>query len=384
MAELTLGRAAAPVSLKQVMPAGLLNMFTLGASTTLYGPAVVYLAQETGQPAQALGALFAFHWAGFFASTFATNRIARRLEMRRGLILGLLLIAVGALGLIALPFPANIAAVFLVGLGNGASEVLFNRLVELLAGDQPAKQLSRLHSTWGVGAIAIPLVVVGVVWAGLNWRAAGLFVIAVALADLVMVMRWREFRVPHGAGTSGRAVPWRSVGLFVAIVAVYGALETAVSAWAATFFAQLGQGVVLGSLATSLFFLTFAFGRVTLAGATDRLGFGRAVRMGTLAGAGALLITFVPSLALVGFALTGVSLSIVFPTMLAWAPRRHPELRAEMVSLVLAALSLGGIVGPYVIGLGVGALGAWSLTPMLVVVALVVSGLSLFEPSPRP
>jgi DHA1 family purine base/nucleoside efflux pump-like MFS transporter len=369
------------VTLQNVLPAGLLNMFTLGASATLYGPSLVYIAQETGQPLANLGILFVSHWAGFFVSAFAANRIAKKFEMRRGLMMGVMLIAFGVLGLITLPFPFNLTMAFLVGLGNGTSEVLFNRLTELLAGVKPAEALTKLHSTWGVGAIAIPLVVAGVVLLGWNWRVAGIFVIASALLDISLIARWSEFSVPHGDDMHWRTLPWKSISLFIALFAIYVGVETAVGAWATTFFAELGQGAILGSIATSVFFLTFSFGRMLFASATDRLGFGRAVRVGTLAGAAALLLTFIPQLAIVGFALTGIAFSIVFPTLLAWAPRRHPERRAQMMSISLAASGSGGIVFPFIIGISVGAIGAWTLTPLLIGTALLVAALSLREPN---
>lgn len=371
--------APAEINLSTVLPAGLLNMFTLGASTTLYGPSLVYIAGETGQPIANLGILFAFHWAGFFASTFTANRIARRFEMRRGAMFGVLLIAFGVLGLITLPFPLNIAMAFLIGLGNGTSEVLFNRLVEMLAGDKPAEALTRLHSTWGVGAVAIPLVVAGAALLGWNWRIAGIFVILAALLDVFLISRWSEFQSPHGDDVHWRTLPWKSISLFIALFAIYAGVEVAVGAWATTFFATLGQGAVMGAIATSAFFLTFSIGRVLFASSTDRLGFGRVVRIGTLAGAAALLLTFNPSLAIIGFALTGIAFSIVFPTLLAWAPRRHPEIRAQMMSISLAATGLGGIILPFVIGVSVGALGAWTLTPLLIGTAVLVAVLTLFE-----
>ena len=257
--------------------------------------------------------------------------------------------------------------------------MIFNRLVETLAGDKPAQALTRLHSTWGVGAVAIPLVVAGVVWLGWNWRVAGLFVIASALLDMFLVARWHEFKMHHGDEVHWRTLPWKSISLFVALFAIYAGVETAVGAWATTFFAKLGQGAFTGAIATSLFFLTFSLGRIFLAPVTDRLGYGRTVRIGTLAGAAALCLTFVPEWALWGFALAGISLSVVFTTLLAWAPRRHPEIRAQMMSISIASAGIGGIVLPYLMGVGVGAWGAWVLTPMLVGTSVLVAVLSLFE-----
>jgi fucose permease len=142
---------------------------------------------------------------------------------------------------------------------------------------------------------------------------------------------------------------------------------------------KIGKGAFLGLFATSFFFLTFTIGRLTLGSATDRLGFARAVRMGTGLGALALMLTFFPSLALIGFGLVGIAFSIVFPTLLAWAARRHPGLRAQMASVSIAAAGMGGVILPYLIGQGVEAFGAWSLTPMLIATALVVFALTFLR-----
>jgi MFS family permease len=191
-----------PIRLTQVMPAGYLSMFVLGAAMTLYGPTLIYLAAETGQSVATLGWLFVLHWFGFFASTLTANRLARRLEMRRAVVCGGLLVGAGALGLAALPFPFNIASTLLLGFGAGTLEILLNRLVELLAEAEPAAALTRLHATWGLGAISIPLVVAGAVWLGWNWRVAGAVVVGGALVASAAAVRWPEFAVDHVAQIS--------------------------------------------------------------------------------------------------------------------------------------------------------------------------------------
>ncbi|OQY84562.1 MAG: hypothetical protein B6D41_15490, partial [Chloroflexi bacterium UTCFX4] len=50
-----------------------------------------------------------------------------------------------------------------------------------------------------------------------------------------------------------------------------------------------------------------------------------------------------------------------------------------MMSIFLAATGLGGIILPFVIGVSVGALGAWTLTPLLIGTAVLVAVLTLFE-----
>lgn len=364
----------------QAMLGGLLIFLLLGTAANFYGPALVYIAAETKQTTANIGILFVLQWSGFVASTAIVNRLAKRLEVRRAVMVGCALIAAGELGFVLLPFPFNLAFASVIGFGGGTLEVLLNRLIEFLAVDAPAAALTRLHATYGLGAVVIPLMIAGSEWLGLSWRLAGAILVVFAVANILVVIRWPDFKMAHSADIEWRSLPWRSILLFMSMIVIYVGLETAVGGWATTFFAKMGQGPVVGAIATSLFFLTFTFGRIFLASGPERLGYDRTVRFATAAGAVLLGLTIVHQLAIIGFALAGLVLSVVFTTQLAWAARQHPEIRAQMASVSIASAGLGGVVVPYVIGVGVDSFGAWSLTPMMCIIALLVSVLSMFEP----
>ena len=364
------------------MLGGYLAFLLIGAAGTFYGPALVYIAAETNEPVANLGILFVLHWSGFFASTSCANYLGRRLGIRRTVGLSCLLVAVGVMGLIALPFPYNLAFTLLIGFGAGTLEVMLNRSVEFLAKNAPAAALLRMHAALGVGSAAMPLGISGVVWLGLNWHAAGVGLILLAACTGAVVWRWREFTVPQGTGLTWRFFPWRSIVLFVLMIVIFVGVETAVGGWVTTFFTKLGQGAFLGAFATSLFFLTFTVGRVLLASIPERFGYPRIIQVSMLLGAGALTLALISGLAVIGFGLAGFAFSLVFPTLVAWAARRHPEIRAQMVSVSIASAGVGGIVIPYTVGLGVGSLGVWSLPPMLIATTVLVALLALFEPAP--
>ena len=122
-----------------------------------------------------------------------------------------------------------------------------------------------------------------------------------------------------------------------------------------------------------------SIGRLVFAAGVERMNYARVVQLANGLAALALVLTFFPALALVGFGLAGLSFSVVFGTLLAWAARRHPALRAQMTSLSIAAAGLGSMLVPPFIGVAVADLGTWSLTPLLVVTALAVAGLAFIE-----
>lgn len=374
--------AGRPMDLAAVMPAGYLAMALLGAASSVYGPILPHLAAEAGRPVAGFVLLLVWHWFGFFISTAAANPLARRVGLRAGLMAGCLLIALGAAGLLGLAAPFNLGAALPIGIGAGLLEVLFNRLVEGLAGDRPAEALTRLHATWGVGAVILPLAVAGALEAGLGWRGAGALVIVIAAGVVALLARWSSVRLDLGAPAAWRGLPWRALVLPLAIVVVYVGVETAVGGWATTYFSGLGQGPVRGALATAFFFLTFTAGRLGLAAFTDRLGLARTVQLGTGLGAAALLLALTPSLAFLGFGLSGLAYSVVFPTLLAWIARRHPAIRAQTASLSIAAAGAGGVVLPYLVGLGVERWGSLALPILLIAASLTVLAASFFEPAP--
>jgi len=381
MTERTQG-AASGDPLPQVMLGGYLFFLLLGAAGTLYGPSLTYLAAETRQSVASLGLVFVLHWSGYFASTFFVNRIARRWGMRRSIAIGIACVALGALGLAALPFPYNLAPTVLIGFGLGM-EILFNRAVEYLAVRAPATALTRLHATVGLGSMLMPLVVSGVIWLGLGWRVAALILAALAGYVAVAVLRWREFEVPESADLVWRTFPWRSVALFVLMIVLQVGLEMSVGGWATTFFVQSGRGAYQGALATSGFFLMLTLGRIFLAGIPDRWGYARTIQGGSVLALAGLLLTF-SAVPLAGFALAGIGLSIIFPTLLAWTARRHPEMRAQMASVSIAAAGAAGVLIPYGIGLGVGSFGTSALPVSLIGLTLALGLVASATPQPKP
>ncbi len=368
------------IKLSEVIVGGYLGMFLIGLSSNIYGPALVYLSAETRLSPATLGLVVVFQWIGFLSSTFTANRMARRFEMRRTLALAAAFVGIGTVGLIGLPLPINLASACIIGLGCGTIEILLNRLFDFLSPDTPAADLNRLHGMWGVGALAMPLVIAGAVSIGLNWRVAGVLVFGVAMLTTCFMLRWQEFAVPHGTGIQLRGLAWRSILLFVLMFVIYVGVEVSTSTWATTYFAKLGEGPVIGLFATSFFFALFAFGRLTLAAIPERLGYARTVRLAMLLGALAIALVLYEPLALIGFALTGIAFSLVFPTMIAWAMGRHPDIRPQIASVALASTGVGGLLFPYTLGWGVELLGAWALPSMLIVSSLATSFLALFEP----
>ena len=246
--------ASQAAALGRVVPGAYLSMMTQSLALNIIGPVLPLLAVENSTTPEALGFVFTLGGAGYLAGTLMSNRISARLGLRVTVALGLSLLGLGLLGLMLAPVPWLYAAVLLESLGNALIEVQLNRLIEYLGGDTPGGTLNRLHSMWGIGGIVAALGTAALIAGGQAWRwIAGLTLAGVATA-LVLVLRWPWVEAPADApvdrrGASVAPTAWAVMAPFGLIYFLYVGLEISTSSWATTFFAGLGEGVVLGALA---------------------------------------------------------------------------------------------------------------------------------------
>lgn len=368
--------AAQAVALGQVVPGAYLSMMTQSLALNILGPVLPLLAVENSTTPESLGFVFTLGGAGYLAGTLASNRLSARFGMRPTTAFGLILLGLGLLGLMVAPVPWLYAAVLLESLGNALVEVQLNRLIEYLGGDTPGGTLNRLHSMWGIGGIVAALGTAALIAGGQPWRwIAGLTLAGVATA-LWLVLRWPWVEAPADApadrrGASVAPTAWAVMAPFGLIYFLYVGLEISTSSWATTFFAGLGEGVVIGALATAGYFLLFTVGRWFVGPLVDRWGLMRMVRLALVLAAIGIALTAWPPARLMGFAIAGLGQSLVFPTLLVWGVRRHPAWRPELNAVALVGSGIASMTVPYLIGLGVAALGAPALTPLLTLLTII-------------
>lgn len=362
--------AGPPAALHQVLPGAYLSMMSQSLTLNFLGPVLPLLAIENATTPEALGLIFSLSGLGFLSGTLLANPVAKRIGLRAGSAVGVVLMGLGLLGVMVLPLPWLYAAVWLEACGCSLIEVQLNRVVEYLAGDRPGGTLNRLHSMWGIGGIIAALVTAALIAGGQPWRWIGVVTLACVLLTLALVLRWPWVDAPADApgeptGVGVRPTAWAVMAPFGLIYFIYVGLENSTSSWATTFFAGLGEGVVLGALATAGYFVLFTLGRWFVGPLVDRLGLMRMVRVSlAMAVIGIALTAWSPARWL-GFALAGLGQSVVFPTLLVWGVRRHPMWRPELNAIALGGSGVASMTIPYLIGLGVAVLGPEALTPLL-------------------
>lgn len=259
------------------------------------------------------------------------------------------------------PFYGLLAAVVVYAVGGGLLEVLVSPIVESCPTDNKAGTMSLLHSfySWGQVGVVLLSTVYFAVFGTARWKLLAM------LWALLPICNFFVFtRVPIAPlvkegerGLSLRELFSRRIfWLFFLMMLCAGASEQAVSQWASTFAEQsLGVSKTVGDLAGPMAFA------VCMGVARSFYGkYGEKVDLdGFMIGSAALCVLSylllslvpVPALGLVGCALCGVSVGIMWPGTLSKAAATLRGGGTAMFALLALAGDVGCSGGPTLAGM---------------------------------
>ncbi|MEQ4304725.1 MFS transporter [Plantactinospora sp. B6F1] len=336
------------------------------------------------------GALLALPVAGMLTQRLGTARTVGASAVLAALGLALAGIAAGSWHAV----PAVAVGLFAVGYGSGTCDVAMN--VEAAAVERRLGRtvMPRFHAAWSLGTVAGAIAGAGSarfgVPIGLHLGLAAAVMLAGTLPAVRSFLPRRAVPRPDPATGPNRAAgalaAWREprtllIGLLLLVMAF---TEGTANDWLALAFVD-GHRVTdaVGALAFGVFVAAMTIGRTVGTVALDR--WGRVpVLLGTimLAAIGATVAVLAGSwpLALAGVLLWGLGTSLGFPTGMSAAADQEDRAAAR-VSVVAAIGYTAFLAGPPLVGLlgdRVGSLRALLVVPLLLLPAL------LLAPATRP
>lgn len=296
---------------------------------------------------------------------FAATKFVDRIGYRTCVVYSQVLSAVG-LALLAVlpeilpdPFIGILISVVLYAMGAGLIEVLISPIVEACPFENKAGVMSLLHSfyCWGsVGAI-LGSTVFFAVFGVENWR-----ILAILWAVLPFVNTFNFLKCPierlteDGEGMEmGQLFRMPLFWLMALLMVCSGASEISMAQWASAFTeSAMGVSKTIGDLAgPCLFAVLMGISRVFYGKMSEKLDLTK-----TMLGCGALCIVCYllaslsssPVLGLMGCALCGISVGIMWPGTLSISAQKCPKGGTVMFALLALAGDLGGSIGPSLVG----------------------------------
>ena len=326
---------------------------------------------------------------------FAATKFVDRIGYRTCVVCSQVLSAVG-LALLAVlpevlpdPFTGILIAVVLYAMGAGLIEVLISPIVEACPFDNKDGVMSLLHSfyCWGMVGVILGSTVFFAVFSVKNWHILALLWAVIPFVNAFNFLKCPIERLTEdGEGVKmGQLFRIPLFWLMALLMVCSGASEISMAQWASAFTeSAMGVSKTIGDLVgPCLFAVLMGISRVFYGKMSEKLDLTK-----TMLGCGALCIlcyllaslSSLPVLGLMGCALCGISVGIMWPGTLSISAQKCPKGGTVMFALLALAGDLGGSIGPSLVGsvssmadgnLKTGLLVA-TLFPVLLIAGLVV------------
>jgi fucose permease len=297
----------------------------------------------------------------------AAAHFVDKIGYRRAALLAHLLCALGLILMGTLPFVLSnpyggiAAAVVINALGGGLIEVIISPIVEALPGERKAASMSLLHSfyCWGY-VLVVTLSTAYFALAGIDrWRYLPLLWALIPLGNAFLFARvpMKTLIDPSAAPLPPASLLKRNFFLLLFVLMICaGASEQAMSQWA-SLFAEAGLGVsktqgdLLGPCA---FAILMGLSRVFFGLQRGHIKLEKFLIISGILCIISYLITVwspFPLLSLLGCALCGLSVGILWPGIFSLSSRVFPQGGTAMFAILALAGDAGCAAGPALVGL---------------------------------
>jgi fucose permease len=327
---------------------GFCTFALIGALQAMYGPTLFSFQSRFGIDNSTANLIFSAFFAGVVTAIVALGALEQRVSRATSLTAALGLLGVGSLGVgLAPAWWVALVSASGIGLGYGLSVLNYNTLFATGFGSRSTAFVNLLNAAWSVGAILGPVAV------GLSSSDQRLPFLVAGMMGLMFAPLGLSARTtnPDGfkptQGTPSATIPpWTLMLMFACVMWLYTGTEVGIGAHEPRHLnAVFGYSPEQAAFLSSLFWLGQAVGRVLVAPISLRVR-EDVIVVACLALAGcAVALAHVGLIAPIAYALCGVFLGPIFPSVLVWFNRfALGSIRAT--SILLASANVGGMVFP--------------------------------------
>ncbi len=257
------------------------------------------------------------------------------------------------------PFIGILISVVLYAIGSGLIEVLVSPIVEACPFENKAGVMSLLHSfyCWGAVGVILGSTLFFVIFGTAHWQILTLIWAAVPLLNTFNFISCPiEYLVEDGEGMRiGQLLRLPLIWIMIILMICAGASEAAMAQWASAFTEMaLGVSKTIGDLVGPCLFAVFmGLSRVFYGKKSEKLDLTK-----VMLGCGALCVTCyllaslssIPIIGLVGCALCGLSVGIMWPGTISISSQKCPKGGTAMFAFLALAGDLGAMVSPTMVG----------------------------------
>ncbi len=327
----------------------------------------IIFQNEFGFTFEQIGRIILINFGTQIVADIIATKYVDRIGYRPAVLAALLLSVAGLVSLSFMPgltggaYMGLIIPVMLYSFGSGLIEVLISPIVEALPGDEKAAMMSLLHSFYCWGQMAVVLITTLLIWR----LGSGIWPVLPILWAIVPAVDFFVFlKAPIGSVIAEGGTPMKIGDLFrsgffwmaMLLMICSGSSELTMSQWS-SLFAEKGLRVtkLVGDLLGPCLFAVFmGITRGAYGVAGSRVDIHKA-----LIASGALCVICYattifaphPIVSLIGCAVCGVSVALMWPGTLSFSAARFPLGGTAMFGILAVCGDIGGAFGPWIAGL---------------------------------
>ena len=338
---------------------GLLGYIFIGTAAVLIPSVMPSITEEftaTGLTMAAIGLIFPARAVGGIFGNLLAGVGSDLLGRQRLIWLSALLLAVSlALAGLARPWVLFIVGFVMVSAAQAALSTGINAMIADANREARAKMLNLLHGIYGLGAAVSPLVIGSLIDGGLHWRwALG----GTGLIWLIYGLLVRQLVPPETATAQNdksqkldlRMLTERPFLALFLIAFIYNGVAYSLLGWVALFMQEtVGFSTFFSVAMISVFYVALTLGRFICAAYSERLGYATTLlilAVGITVTYPLVVLDVNAGLAVAGVFLTGLSLSGLFPTAMAYGARLYPDQTGTVSGTLNVAMTFGAMLPP--------------------------------------
>ncbi|MGV2986307.1 MFS transporter [Vibrio sp. E150_011] len=348
-----------------------LAFISLGLPDAVLGSSWPVMSQDLNSTLEFAGIISLIISAGTVCSSLMATRLIHRFGTGKVVAFSVLMTACALLGFTFVHHALALVILAVpLGIGAGAVDAALNNFVAL---HYKSKHMNYLHSFWGVGATAGPLIMATYLSLNNGWRE-GYTTIAMIQFVLVIVLfstlpLWKkamsmtqlnraessESLDDHSLITNRQAVNIDGVKLQLLLFFCYCALEAGTGLWAASYLAiDKGMSPADAAFWTAMYYLGITAGRFVCGMLADHVKEESLIRGGLImimVGVVGLIVPIPDVMTPMSLIVIGVGCAPIYPNTIHLTPKRFGKRASQaIISLTMATAYVGTTVVPPVIG----------------------------------
>lgn len=345
----------------------------VGLPDSLLGSAWPYMAEDYQVGVDSAGILSMTISIGIIIASLTACHLIRKFGFGKTALTGLCFLLAGLAGYIVSPsFGWTFCCCVPLGFGSGMLQTILN---DFVAEHYSARHMNWLHGSWGIRAVAGPLLVSAFGGMAAGWRggyaAVALVEAALIAAVLAALPLWKKVsktaRVPvselvnkpvqkagtgnmeaeRGKNSAGRSVSIRGKAFVVGQFFMYCSMENAMMLWGASYLiGAKGMEASRAAQGVSVFFLGITAGRFLGGMLAGKIGNVQMI-FGSVMAASMLDLILLFSggtgTAMIVFLLLGLITAPIYPAMLHQTPSFFPQENLHLLMGIQVASAYAGI-----------------------------------------